>query len=52
MSALGQKQILIAYLLDVRFPPESGHFVSPIEMPVYHWKLAGAATMRICTKIE
>jgi hypothetical protein len=26
--------------------PRKRHFVGPIEMPVYPWKLAGAATMR------
>ena len=31
---------------DVRLSPESDIFVGPIEMPVYPWKLAGAAAMR------
>jgi len=36
----------------VRYPPESRHFVSLIECPVYHWKAAGAAQYWICAKIE
>ena len=33
---------IAACLVDVRFTSESRHFVSPIEMPVYHWKLVGS----------
>jgi len=46
----GSKADLRAAKSYVRFTPGSTHFVSPIEMPVYSWKLAGAATMRVLHK--